>query len=218
MDSLLWMSSQSDCAGGINSPCCMPPSLPLGSESLVHQPQHRYWKERPMAHRRGPGGLSVCNLTARSSDRSPQLLQECLQVGNGSLTQKIRWIKFILHRDLGGVVDLFLSFAEVKSSHVAIKKIHISKNPLFERSTLCCYLMQRHLLSQPWNENTVPVPLSRLQAVKYFYLHHFTPTNRTDWHVSDQRTYRCMLIWHVNCTCMAEHAICSLLKQWVISE
>lgn len=77
-----------------------------------------------MAHRRGPGGLSVCNLTARSSDRSPQLLQECLQVGNGSLTQKIRWIKLILHRDidLGGVVDLFLSFAEVKSSHVAIKK------------------------------------------------------------------------------------------------
>lgn len=99
-------------------------SLPLGSESLVHEPQHRYWKERPMAHCRGPGGLSVCNLTARSSDWSPQLLQECLQVGNRSLIQKIKWIKLILHRDLdlAGVVDLFLSFAEVKSSHVAIKK------------------------------------------------------------------------------------------------
>lgn len=37
-----------------------------------------------MAHRGGLGGLPVRTVAARSSDRSPQLLQECFQVGFGS--------------------------------------------------------------------------------------------------------------------------------------
>lgn len=52
-----------------------------GCEGLVHQPQHRYQQERPVADCRGLRGILVCNLTAGSSDWSPQLLQECLQVG-----------------------------------------------------------------------------------------------------------------------------------------
>lgn len=53
---------------------------------------------------------------------------------------KDKMIMFILHRDLdvGGVVDLFLSFAEVKSSRVPIKKFHLSKSPWLER--LCMLL------------------------------------------------------------------------------
>ncbi|XP_036969432.1 uncharacterized protein ephx4 isoform X1 [Acanthopagrus latus] len=52
----------------------------LGSEGLVHQPQHGDREERPLAHGGGPGGLPVRTVTARSSDWSPQLLQECLQL------------------------------------------------------------------------------------------------------------------------------------------
>lgn len=59
-----------------------------GSEVLVHQPQHRDREERPVADGGGPGGLPVCNVAAGSSDRSPQLLQERLQVGITSLTQR----------------------------------------------------------------------------------------------------------------------------------
>lgn len=66
--------------------CCVSAA---GSEGFVHQPQHRDRQERPMAHRRGSGSLPVCALTTGSSNRSPQLLQECLQVGN-SLSQQ--WI------------------------------------------------------------------------------------------------------------------------------
>lgn len=57
-----------------------------GCEGLVHQPQHRYQQERPMADCRGLRGIFVCNLTAGSSDWSPQLLQECLQVRGGTHT------------------------------------------------------------------------------------------------------------------------------------
>ncbi len=60
-----------------------------------------------MAHCRGPGGVSVRTVTAGSSDWSPQLLQECLQVGKSSLTERwimsqffIYFLKEILHRDL----------------------------------------------------------------------------------------------------------------------
>lgn len=59
-----------------------------GSEVLVHQPQHRDREERPVADGGGPGGLPVRNVAAGSSDRSPQLLQERLQVRNTSLTQR----------------------------------------------------------------------------------------------------------------------------------
>lgn len=68
----------------INSPRCLLALSAAGSEGLVHQPQHGDREERPLAHRGGPGGLSVRTVTAGSSDWSPQLLQECLQVGNSS--------------------------------------------------------------------------------------------------------------------------------------
>ncbi|XP_027882615.1 epoxide hydrolase 4 isoform X1 [Xiphophorus couchianus] len=51
-----------------------------GPQSLVHQSEHRDREKGPMAHCRGLGSLLVCTLTAGSSDRSSQLLQECLQL------------------------------------------------------------------------------------------------------------------------------------------
>ena len=68
----------------INSPRCLLALSAAGSEGLVHQPQHGDREERPLAHGGGPGGLPVRTVTARSSDWSPQLLQECLQVGRSS--------------------------------------------------------------------------------------------------------------------------------------
>lgn len=59
-----------------------PSVSPAGSEIFVHQSKHRDWEKGPVAHCRGPGSLFVCTLTTRSSNRSPQLLQECLQVGD----------------------------------------------------------------------------------------------------------------------------------------
>lgn len=56
-----------------------------GSEGLVHQPQHGHREEGPLADGGGPGGLFVCSVTAGRSDRSPQLLQECFQVGRWSM-------------------------------------------------------------------------------------------------------------------------------------
>ncbi|XP_063747149.1 epoxide hydrolase 4 isoform X2 [Eleginops maclovinus] len=61
----------------LNSPH---PSVFTGSEGLVHQPQHRDREERPLAHCRGLGGLSVRIVPAGGSHRSPQLLQESLQL------------------------------------------------------------------------------------------------------------------------------------------
>lgn len=77
-----------------------------GLEGLVHQPQHRDWEERPVAGRRGPGGVPVRHVAAGGSDRRAQLLQERLQVGN--------WNCQALHEKLLGTCSLFLFSVLVK--------------------------------------------------------------------------------------------------------